>query len=81
MEGASIIINPFNFIMPIFIFSDRPNIANPIQLVINLLGGRFNVLAPLAETIEAGLYSYVIFEFADSMFKLGDIFKKWLEFK
>lgn len=67
--------------MEIFMFSVTPSIPNAIQLVINLLGGRFNVLAPLAETIEAGLYSYGIFEFADSMFKLGDKFKKWLGFK
>lgn len=80
LEGIYTIINPFTFIMQLFTFSVAPSIPNAIQLVINVLGGRFNSLAPLAETIEAGLYSYGIFEVVDSIFKLGDKFKKWLKF-
>ncbi|MEN4017111.1 MAG: Ig-like domain-containing protein [Methanobacterium sp.] len=81
LKDAYIIINPFAFILEIFKFSATPSIPGAIQLIINLLGGRFNSFAPLSETIGAGLYSYGIYEFVDSVFKLGDRFKKWLGFK
>lgn len=77
--GEGIIINPFTFILQLFTLGVTPSISGALQVIITLLGGRFAPIAPLAEAVETGLYSYGIVEVADSIFKLGDKFKKWLE--
>lgn len=78
---AYTIINPFALIMQLFSLGVSPSVPGALQLIINLLGGRFAPLAPLAKFLEIGLYSYGIYNFADNIFKLGDKFKKWLGFK
>ncbi|NLJ37872.1 MAG: hypothetical protein GX432_03810 [Candidatus Atribacteria bacterium] len=79
--GEGIIINPFTFILQLFTLGVMPSISGVLQVIISLLGGRFASIAPIAEAVEAGLYSYGIVEFAESVFELGDKFKKWLGLK
>ena len=81
LESAGLIINPFTFILELFSLGASPSVPNALQIILNLLGGRFTIFVPVLEVIEAGLYSYMIYEFVDSMYKLGDRFKKWLGFK